>query len=348
MTSAIAFCRLDEDLIAQIQKNKDVRPVLFSAARTIVLGAASYGLAFGIWRAPTQAVFSAIKLPVLLLAVAVCTIGLGAMLAMLLRSKLSLGQTGVCMLLSFAVTSAVLGALTPVSVALDVLVPRTVATGRALLLFHTGMIAAAGVAGVVRLRTLLARLGLEHVVARRVLVSWISAQFLVGSQLSWLLRPFFGELHARPTFLAHDVLRGSFFAAVDQAMRVTFGASAPFVYWTVGIGFVIMLGSALRADPSDVTVEIGGSGLAVQGAQSTEPRFVSFRDVASVRCAEASLVIELAADEALARETLRVRCASREAATSLARRISDELARVGAGPFRTPARGEGDSSACHR
>ena len=335
MTSAIAFCRLDEHLIARIQQSKDVRHVLLSAARTIVLGAAGYGLAFGIWRAPTQAVFSAIKLPVLLLAVAVCTIALGAMLAMLVRSKLSLGQTAVCMLLSFAVTSAVLGALTPVSIALDVLVPRTVATGRALLLFHTGMIAAAGVAGVLRLRTLLARLGLEHVVARRVLVSWISAQFLVGSQLSWLLRPFFGELHARPTFLAHDVLRGSFFAAVNQAMRVTFGAAAPFVYWTVGIGFVIMLGSALRVDPSDVTVEIGDAGLAVQGATA---RFVSFGDVASVRCAQASLVIELAADETLARETLRVRCASREAATSLARRISEALARVGAGPFRTPAR----------
>ncbi|HEY2365307.1 MAG TPA: hypothetical protein VGH87_02935 [Polyangiaceae bacterium] len=333
MTSAIAFCRLDEHLIAQIQQRKDVRPVLFSAARTIVIGAASYGLAFGIWRGPTQAVFSAIKLPVLLLAVAVCTIGLGAMLAMLLRSKLSLGQTGVCMLLSFAVTSAVLGALTPVSIALDVLVPRTTATGRALLLFHTAMIAAAGVAGVLRLRTLLARLGLEHVVARRVLVSWISAQFLVGSQLSWLLRPFFGDLHARPTFLAHDVLRGSFFAAVDQAMRVTFGAAAPFVYWTVGIGFVITLVSALRADPNDVTVEIGGAGLAVQGAVA---RFVSFHDIANVRCADASLVIELAADETLAREALRVRCASREAATSLAQRISDALARVGAGPFRTP------------
>jgi hypothetical protein len=344
MTSAIAFCRLDEHLIARVQQNKEVRRVVFSAARTIVLGAASYGLAFGIWRAPTQAVFSAIKLPLLLLAVAVCTIALGAMLAMLLRSKLSLGQTGVCMLLSFAVTSAVLGALTPVSIALDVLVPRTVATGRALLLFHTAMIAAAGVAGVLRLRTLLARLGLEHVVARRVLVSWISAQFLVGSQLSWLLRPFFGDLHAHPTFLAHDVLRGSFFEAVHQAMRMTFGAAAPVVYWTAGVGFVIVLGSALRADPSDVTVEIGGAGLAVQGLPTLRrrglARFVSFRDIASVRCADASLVIELVADETLARETLRVRCASREAATSLARRINDALARVDAGPFRTPAPGD--------
>ncbi len=293
---------------------------MLSAIATIIVGAGAYGLAFGIWRAPEQAAFSAVKLPALLLAVALCTIGLGAMLAMLLRSKLSLRQTAVCMLLSFAVTSAVLGAVAPMSIALDLLVPppnpaklaASLSVGRALLLLHTTAVAGAGVAGVVRLRTLLGRLGLEHAVARRVLVSWISAQFLVGSQLSWLLRPFFGEPRVRPTFFADHVLRGSFFDAVAMLMRSTFGAAAPFVFAASAIGLAITLVTMLRAEAKEVSVEMGGAGLLVEGA------LVRWCDIATVRCSGAAITIDLVADETLERETLRVPCKDASAAHALA------------------------------
>jgi len=335
-----ALCRLDERLLEQVRRGVALRDVVLSAIGTIILGAGAYGLAFGIWRAPEQAVFSAIKLPALLLSVAVCTIGLGAMLAMLLRSKLSLRQTAVCMLLSFAVTSAVLGALAPMSIALDLLVPpsdptklaQSVSVGRALLLLHTTAVAGAGVTGVVRLRALLGRLGLDHAVARRVLVSWISAQFLVGSQLSWLFRPFFGEPRVRPTFFADHVLHGNFFDAVAVLMRSTFGAAAPFVFAIFAVGLAVTLVTMLHAEVKAVSVEVGGAGLAVNGA------LIRWREIASVRCDGATVTIGLVADETLNGVRLRVVCTSAEAALDLARQISDASLCVDAGPFRTALR----------
>jgi hypothetical protein len=328
---------LDERLLEQVRRGDGLRRVILSAMGTIIVGAGAYGLAFGIWRAPEQALFSAIKLPALLLSVALCTIGLGAMLAMLLRSKLSLRQTAVCMLLSFAVTSAVLGAVAPMSIALDLLVPpsdpaklaASMAVGRALLLLHTTAVAGAGVAGVVRLRALLGRLGLDHVVAKRVLVSWISAQFLVGSQLSWLFRPFFGEPRVRPTFFADHVLHGNFFDAVSVLMRSTFGAAAPFVFAMAALGLAITRVTMLRADAKDVRVEVGTVGLLVNGA------LVRWRQIATVHHGGAAVMIALVADETLGRETLRVACKSAEVARDLADQISAGRLRVDAGPFRT-------------
>jgi hypothetical protein len=331
--NATSFCRLDEPLLERIRTGRDARLVVLSAVRAIVIGAGAYGVAFGIWRAPEQAAFSAVKLPALMLGVCLGTVAISAMLAMLLRSKLSLRQTAMCMILSLAATSTVLGALAPVSIVVDLVVaPRTSGAGHALLLLHTAMIAAAGVAGVVRLRSLLARLGLEPTIARRVLVSWIGAQFLVGSQLCWLLRPFFGDLGAAPTFFARGVLRGNFFDAVAVLGRSTFGAAAPGVLVAALAILVVMLASALRKDATSVSVELGPGGLAVLGGA---PRFLSWSDVDSVRTICAFVLVELVPDEALERETLRVPCANEHAARDLARHIDEARLSVGLGPFRT-------------
>jgi hypothetical protein len=252
---------------------------------------------------------------------------------MLLRSKLSLRQTGMCMVLSFAVTSAVLGAMAPVAIAFDLLVaPRTPAAGHSLLLMHTAMVAVAGTTGVLRLRTLLAKLGLEHTVARRVLVAWLAAQFLVGSQLCWLLRPFFGELGVHPTFVAHGVLRGNFFEAVATLVRSTFGPAAPVVHALALVGLVVTLAMSLDAPPRDVTVEVGPSGLAVTGAMS---RVIPWCEIARVTCEGAMVTLHLVPNETLTWDTCRVPCGSKADADALARRIDEERLRVHLGPFRS-------------
>jgi hypothetical protein len=335
-----ALCRLDEGLLERIRRGDDLRGVVLLAIGTILVGAGAYGVAFGIWRAPEQALYSAIKLPALLLSVALCTVGLGGMLAMLLRSRLSLGQTAVCMLLSFAVTSAVLGALAPVSIAFDLLVPpadparlaASLPVGRALLLLHTTVLAGAGVTGVLRLRLLLARLGLDHSVARRLLVSWISAQFLVGSQLCWLFRPFFGEPDVRVRFFAEHALRGSFFDAVARLMGSTFGPLAPVVFALFATASAATLVNMLRVTPSEVSVDVGSAGLAVKGATR---RVVTWREIALVRAEGSRVTIDLRADETLGRGTLRVVCESGEAAAELARRIEEARGRLEYGAFRT-------------
>ncbi len=81
----------------------------------ICAGAALYGAAMGWWRDPLQAFYTGIKLP---LAILLTTLGnalLNAMLAPLLGLNVAFRQSLSAVLMSFAVTSVVLGAFSPLA-----------------------------------------------------------------------------------------------------------------------------------------------------------------------------------------------------------------------------------------
>src|SRR5450756_323916 len=81
----------------------------------VVAGAGSYGAVMGSWRDPWQAVYTGIKLPLVMLLTVVGNGLLNGMLAPLLGLNLSFRQSFAAVLISFAVTSIVLGALSPVA-----------------------------------------------------------------------------------------------------------------------------------------------------------------------------------------------------------------------------------------
>ncbi len=62
-----------------------------------------------------------------------------------------------------------------------------------IMLANVAVIAFAGTTGNTRLFQLLARLGGNRAVARRVLFAWLAGNLFLGSQLSWILRPFIGS-----------------------------------------------------------------------------------------------------------------------------------------------------------
>lgn len=345
------ICRLDARLLERISRGDRLGGVAISAACTIVLGAGTYGVAFGIWRAVEQAAYSAVKLPALLLLIAACTLALSIMLASVLRSKLSFSQTAVAILLSLAVTSAVLGAMAPISIVVALVAPPpdpaalglaiddprvlpSLAVARTQLLLHVAVIACAGIVGVVRLRGLLARLGLRLVVVRRVLVSFLSIQFLAGVELSWLLRPFFGRPHLPPTFSCDDLLKGNFFEELAAAMRPLFGDTALAVTAAIFVGVALAAVVALWQDPGTPTeIEVGGSGLSVRDANGE--RVVPWDRIVSVRRIGRDVVVELRPDETLAGDFVRAACKDAEAARVLAQRIEDARTSIQLGPFRT-------------
>jgi hypothetical protein len=69
----------------------------------------------GLWRAPLQSLYTAIKFPLLILLTCAGNALLNGLLAQLLGSGLSFRQTSVAILMSFALTGLILGALSPVS-----------------------------------------------------------------------------------------------------------------------------------------------------------------------------------------------------------------------------------------
>ena len=175
----------------------------------------------GCWRAPSQALFVAIKFPLIILLTTAGNALLHAMLAPLLGLRISLHQSLSAVLLSFTIAAALLASFSPLVFFLvwncPPMSPSSVA-GRLnynlILLLHVGLIALSGCIANLRLASLLAELSGNATVARRVLVAWLAGNFFLGSQVSWILRPFIGSPDLAVQFLRHNALQGNFYETV--------------------------------------------------------------------------------------------------------------------------------------
>ncbi|MEZ6185252.1 MAG: hypothetical protein R3F62_09625 [Planctomycetota bacterium] len=190
----------------------------------LALGGAVFGGALGAWRSPLQAAFAATKLPLLFVLTAACTGALNGMLAKLYGVPLTLAQSVLSVLSSFALVGLVLGSLAPPLLLLVGSLPGPESTGarsahRTILLGGVGLIGCAGVLANVRLYALLRRFEVARGQARRTLASWLAVNLFVGAQLSWNLRPFFGSPHMREQFLRDDPFDGTFYEAVYASFR---------------------------------------------------------------------------------------------------------------------------------
>ncbi|MEO7723869.1 MAG: hypothetical protein ABIU29_04155 [Chthoniobacterales bacterium] len=190
----------------------------------ILLGSGLYGFTVGLWRAPLQSLYTAIKFPLLIFLTCGGNALLNGMLAQLLGSGLTFRQTSLAILMSFALTSLILGALAPVSLFVLYNTPplRSSATlvGHSLtLLTHVFFIACAGIMANHRLYRWLEKMSASRRTARTVLLCWLGGNFLLGSQLAWILRPFIGSPGLALEFLRPDPLRGNFYEAVGRAFR---------------------------------------------------------------------------------------------------------------------------------
>ncbi|HEV2691442.1 MAG TPA: hypothetical protein VG347_00950 [Verrucomicrobiae bacterium] len=203
---------------------KPLNLVLFCVV-AVVAGAGSYGAVMGSWRDPLQAVYTGIKLPLVMLLTTLGNGLLNGMLAPLLGLNLTFRQSFTAVLISFAVTSIVLGALSPVALFIVCNTPP-LATGTtmkspeyAVLQLTLAMfVAVAGVIGNVRLLPLLRQWSGGTGAGLHVLLAWLAVNLFLGSQISWVLRPFIWEANRPVAFLGADCFQGSFFETVYNAV----------------------------------------------------------------------------------------------------------------------------------
>jgi hypothetical protein len=186
----------------------------------ITLGAGCFGAAMGWWRAPEQALYVAIKFPFIIILTALGNALLNAMLAPLLGLNISLRQSLLAILMSFAIAAAILGAFSPLVGFLVWNAPpmtpdvKSTATYGLIKLVDVVIIAFAGIAGNVRLFQLLAQLGGSRPIAWRVFIAWLAGNLFLGSQLTWIARPFMGAPQLPIAFLREDALKGNFYENV--------------------------------------------------------------------------------------------------------------------------------------
>jgi hypothetical protein len=201
-------------------------------AGVIFTGAGLYGAAMGCWRSPLAALFVAIKFPLIILLTTFGNALLNAMLAPLLGLNISLRQSFLAILMSFAIASTILGAFSPLTAFLvwnaPPMTPDMSLSGGTysfIKLTHVIVIAFAGVAGNLRLLQLLRQLSGSPAVAGRVLLAWLAGNLFLGSQLCWILRPFIGSPGLPVEFLRDTAFRGNFYENVFQSVLRLFIAN---------------------------------------------------------------------------------------------------------------------------
>lgn len=195
----------------------------------IMIGCGLFGFTAGAWRSPIQGLFVAAKLPAILLLTASGNALINGMLAPLLGVSLDLRKSFAAILASYTIASVVLGAFAPIVGFFIWTMPPLSASAvaatahHALLLSLIAAIAFSGVAANRRLLALLRELSPEGSAAVRLLWSWLGINFLLGSQLSWILRPFIGSPALPVQFLRADALHGNFYETVAHMLKGFFG-----------------------------------------------------------------------------------------------------------------------------
>lgn len=198
---------------------------MFSVA-AIVIGAGLFGAVIGSWSGPLQSVYSAIKLPLVILLTTLGNGLLNGMLAPLLGLNVSFRQSLAAVLVSFALASIVLAALSPVAGFVIWNTPAVSSTTRITSAEYAFMqltlatfIAGAGVIGNVRLLPLLSQWTRNATVARNVLLAWLAGNLFLGSQICWVLRPFIWEPSGKTQFVGAQYFHGSFYETVFEAIQ---------------------------------------------------------------------------------------------------------------------------------
>jgi hypothetical protein len=197
----------------------------------VLIGSGLYGAAMGSWRSPLQGLFVALKFPLILLLTTLGNALLNSMLAPLLGLRITLRESLLAILMSFAIAGAVLGAFSPIAAFITWNCPpmhpdRQLSGGAysLLMLTHVVVIAFAGVVGTLRLSELLRSISPGPAVARRVLFAWLATNLFLGSQLSWILRPFIGSPILPVQFIRETALEGNFYETVFSSLMRLIGA----------------------------------------------------------------------------------------------------------------------------
>ena len=101
------LCRADPQVIHR-KITADAWWMLGSVA-TILMGSGLYGFTIGIWRAPLQGIYVAIKFPMIILCIAFANALINGMLGQLMGLSLSFRESTRAILTSFALFSIIVG-----------------------------------------------------------------------------------------------------------------------------------------------------------------------------------------------------------------------------------------------
>lgn len=309
----------------------------------IAMGGSSYGFALGLWRAPEQGVYGAIKLPLLLLSLwAICS-GVTILSASLLRSRMAPIESLLVVLTAISSAALVLWALTPISLFFVWNTPPPVTEDRdlaslfnahALLLWHLTAIGTACILGVQQLTRVLQRHA-SSASTRKLRLLWITTLAGVGSQLSWLLRPWVGKAHLPPQLFRPDATDGSFFGECQDIFGSIFGPAGAAMMVVLGLlSAAVLFWSMVRHEYHDVLPTFLDTGIALTLTSGRSGTVTATWDsLYDLRFHEDTVYLKVRSVEEMADDGFAIRCDGVLAAHAVYRRILVNV-QENKGPYR--------------
>jgi len=204
------FIKRSDQFLANLAQEKNLKTYFLNSNLAVLLLSAVYGATMGLYSGGLQIVYSAVKVPMLLLISLYVTVPSYYVLYSLLGGKRNSKQTVTLLLSGFTIMATILLAFVPVNLFFIITTPRSSQAHSFTALLNIAIFALGGFFALIYLirgaRTLY----------KESTEQWKPA-FLVGSvilmcvgtQLAWVLRPFFNyyEFFIRP-------LEGNFYTAV--------------------------------------------------------------------------------------------------------------------------------------
>lgn len=213
-----ALCRGDHQLLTE-WLTLSPKKMFIRTIPCVVVGCALYGFSMGLWRGAEMGSYVALKLPLLIFCTLLVNGLINGLLAAVLGSGITIRQSFQFLMTGFATMSIILGALSPISLSLALHAPAPDADNARdyhafILLFHTTVVAYAGILSHHTLRRFLIHFSPNKSAANSTFFAWIGGNLFVGAQLSWILRPFFGSPRLQVAFLRDDPFTGTFYETV--------------------------------------------------------------------------------------------------------------------------------------
>jgi hypothetical protein len=197
---------------------------LFSCFILAVMSSSLYGMSVGIWRAPLQGFYVAMKFPLLIVLVTIGNAVINGIFAKVLGAKMTFRESFIAVLMSFTIASIILASFAPLMLCLiwnspTVMEVNSTIAHHGILLFNVVSIAFAGVVSNLHLYKLVLHFTKSKRESKRIIFSWLAVNLLLGSQLSWIMRPFIGGPKGAVEFLRDNACAGNFFEAVFQTAK---------------------------------------------------------------------------------------------------------------------------------
>lgn len=185
----------------------------------LAAGGATYGATLGLWNSAQLALFTAIKLPLLWVVTALVAGFASSLFAARLGFLGDARAMPHALCSGFAWVGIVLASVAPPIALFGLTLPARGAPGERrvhafLALMHVAAIAIAGQVAVRGQRRWLAPFCAEESAARRIVWTWMALHLIVGAQVAWILRPWFGTPGLPVEFLREDAFDGSFYESL--------------------------------------------------------------------------------------------------------------------------------------